>query len=313
MKLAVALFCLLGVSAGAYATPTPWTPGAGHKQIDIWPGKAPDLKPMPGPEKAWTGTRLLAGKTITAVTNVSVPTITLYTPKGTNTGTAVVVYPGGGFTGLAMNLEGTEACDWLNSIGVTCVLLKYRTPSLPYDWHCKCRPHNHMVPTQSLEDAQRTMGLLRLHAKEWGIDPHKIGVLGFSAGGFVMAEISTHYKKRLYQPIDAADKESMRPDFAIGIYPGHIAMPDWTLNPNVPVTKDTPPTFLVQAEDDYVDGVQQSLVYYTALAKAKVPSELHIYAHGGHAFGLRPTKDPITHWPNLAEAWMRRIGMLPKQ
>ena len=310
MNLRVFALCLLLVSGMVHAKPVPWMPAKGHTQIPVWPGKAPDLQPMPGPEKAWTGTRLLAGKTVTAVTNVSRPTITLYVPKGKNTGVAVVVYPGGGFTGLAMNLEGTEACDWLNSIGVTCVLLKYRTPSLPYDWHCRCRPDDFVTPTQSLEDAQRTMGLLRLHAREWHMDPHKIGMLGFSAGGYLVAEISSHFKHRLYTPIDAADKESARPDFAMAIYPGHLTRDGVTLNPNVPVSKDMPPTFLVQAEDDYVDGVQQSLVYYAALAKAHVPAEMHLYAKGGHAFGLRPTKDPITHWPKLAEAWLHTIKML---
>jgi acetyl esterase/lipase len=144
-----------------------------------------------------------------------------------------------------------------------------------------------MVPRQALDDAQRAMGLVRQHATEWHIDPHKVGVLGFSAGGFLVAEISTHFAQRLYKPIDDADRQSARPDFAIAIYPGHLATEDGTLklNPNVPISRDTPPTFLVQAEDDHVDGVQQSLVYYAGLQKAGVPVEMHLYAQGGHAFG----------------------------
>jgi acetyl esterase/lipase len=279
--------------------------------MPIWPGAAPDAQQVPGPETAKVSDKLLAGKPVTAVTNVTRPTMTVYAPKGKNTGAAVVVFPGGGFQILAMDLEGTEACDWLTSRGITCVLLKYRVPSAPYEWQCDCRPHNFALSVPSLEDAQRTMRLVRSHAAQWHIDPHKVGVLGFSAGGFLAAEISTNFARRLYAPVDAADKESARPDFAMPIYPGHLATDDDKFNANVPVSRDTPPTFLVQAEDDYVDGVNQSLAYYIALKNAKVPAEMHLYAHGGHAFGLRPTADPITRWPALAETWLRTIGMIP--
>lgn len=212
-----------------------------------------------------------------------------------------------------MNLEGTDACDWLTSIGVTCVLLKYRVPSEPYNWHCKCRPHDYALSMPSLEDAQRTIRLVRFHAAKWHIDPTRIGVLGFSAGGYLVAEASTDYNQRLYKPVGPADKESARPDFAMAIYPGHLAFNYDKLNPNVRPTKQTPPTFLVQAEDDHVDGVWQSLVYYVALAKAGVPVEMHLYAHGGHAFGLRCTKFQITAWPKLATTWLHMIGMIKGQ
>ena len=184
----------------------------------------------------------------------------------------------------------------------------------------------------ALEDAQRAMGLVRLHAAEWHIGPHKIGVLGFSAGGHLVAAISTHYTKRLYPAVDAADKESCRPDFAVAVYPGHLsrAAAEWDakqgtkkfvvphpetadedlgLNPEIPVTSQTPPTFLLQAEDDHVDNVDDSLAYYIALRKAGVPVEMHLYAQGGHAFGLRRTKFPITGWPQLVDTWLRTIGM----
>ena len=245
------------------------------------------------------------------MTNVTRPTITVYTPKRKNTGAAVVVFPGGGFEVLAIDLEGTEACRWLTSNGITCVLLKYRVPGAPYDWRCHCRPDDFATSIPALQDAQRAIGLVRLHAREWHIDPHKIGVLGFSAGGYLVAEISTNFEHRLYTPVDAADKESVRPDFAMAIYPGHLAPADGKLNPNVPVSHQTPPTFLVQAEDDYTDGVSQSLVYYAALKNAGVPVEMHLYARGGHAFGLRLTRFPITGWPRLASAWLRTINMLP--
>jgi acetyl esterase/lipase len=305
--------CLWLASAGAQAGPAAWRPAVGHVQVPLWPGTPPDVQPLPGPESATLrAEHLIGGKPWLAVSNVARPTLTVYAPKGKNTGAAVLVFPGGGFEVLAMDLEGTEACAWLNSRGITCVLLKYRVPSLPYDWHTKDRPDDFVVPTQALEDAQRAMGLVRLHAKAWHIDPHRLGVLGFSAGGYLAAAISTHWTKRLYPPVDAADRESVRPDFALAIYPGHLTHDDGSFNSNVPVTRETPPTFLVQAEDDYVDGVRQSLVYYAALAKAHVPAELHVYPHGGHAFGLRRTAQPVDAWPALAAAWLRAESVLPR-
>lgn len=310
-RWAIAL-CLLAVCGSAHAQTMVWQPAAGHTQRPLWPGAVPDAQPVPGPETETPRTDdLVAGRPWLAVTNVTRPTMTVYAPKGKNTGAAVVVFPGGGFQVLAIDLEGTEACHWLTSNGVTCVLLKYRVPSAPYDWRCNCRPDDFVASMPALEDAQRAVRLVRFHAEEWHIDPHKIGVLGFSAGGYLVAEISTNFERRLYAPVDAADQESARPDFAMAIYPGHLATDDDRLNPNVPVSRETPATFLVQAEDDYTDGVNQSLVYYAALQKAGVPVEMHLYAHGGHAFGLRRTKFPITGWPRPAEAWLRTIGIVP--
>jgi acetyl esterase/lipase len=309
VKSWIMIVCLLLAGAGTQANAAVWQPAAGHAQIPLWPGTPPDAKPMPGPEYAQTSKSLLAGKPVIAVSNVSRPTMTVYAPKGKNTGAAVVVFPGGGFQMLAIDFEGTEVCDWLTSRGITCVLLKYRVPSEPYNWHCDCRPHNNETSVQALEDAQRAMKLARFHAAAWGIDPHKLGVLGFSAGGYLVAEVSTNFKRRLYAPIDDADKESSRPDFAVAVYPGHLTTPHG-FNPNVPVTHETPPTFLVQAEDDHVDGVEQALVYYAALKNADVPVEMHLYAQGGHAFGLRPTQLPITEWPKLVDTWLRTIGMV---
>jgi len=298
---------------GFGAQMTAWRPSPGHTQVPIWPGAVPDARPVPGPEMTKVDSDfLIAGGHVTGVFNVTRPTMTVYAPKGKNTGVAVVVFPGGGFEGLAIDLEGTEVCDWVTPKGITCVLLKYRVPSLPYDWHCNCRPNNLAKSTLALEDAQRTVGLVRQHAAEWHINPRKIGVIGFSAGGYLVAEISTDFERRLYAPVDAADKESCRPDFAVGVYPGHLWVGGhaYGLNPNIPVTRQTPPTFLVQAEDDRVDGVNQSLAYYIALKNGGVPVEMHLYAEGGHAFGLRHTKLPITGWPQLGEAWLRTIGMV---
>jgi acetyl esterase/lipase len=309
MKPWIVALCVASTFTSLHAQKPVWQPSAGHTQIPIWPGAAPDPQPSAGPETLKTdATDLVAGKPWVYINNVSHPTMTIYAPKGKNTGVAVVVLPGGGYQILAIDLEGTEVCDWLTSRGITCVLLKYRVPGegkLP-----KSGPYPESP--MALEDAQRTMGLVRLHAAEWHIDPHKIGVLGFSAGGHLSAAISTHYARRLYPAIDAADKESCRPDFAVPIYPGHLWIDDnkFELNPNVPVTRQTPPTFLLQNEDDHVDGINQSLVYYIALKNAGVPVEMHLYAQGGHAFGLRRTKLPVTAWPQLVETWLQSIGMI---
>ncbi|MBB5360484.1 acetyl esterase/lipase [Rhodanobacter sp. ANJX3] len=306
MKRWMIAACLLALGPSVHANTTVWQPSAGHTQIPIWPKATPDGQPAPGPETV----SVTPAETYAAITNVTRPTMTVYAPQGRNTGAAVVVIPGGGFQILAIDLEGTEVCDWLTSRGITCVLLKYRVPSVPYVWQCDCRPHNLTTSVPSLQDTQRTLRLVRTHAAEWHIDPHKVGVLGFSAGGYLVAEASTRFKHDLYKPMDATDRESSRPDFAIAIYPGHLTTDGGKLNKNVPVSHDTPPTFLAQAEDDDVDGVQQSLVYYAALKKAGVPVEMHLYANGGHAFGLRPSKFPISGWPALVEVWLRTIGMV---
>jgi acetyl esterase/lipase len=247
------------------------------------------------------------GKPWIQIDNVSRPTITVYSPEGKNSGAAVVVFPGGGYKVLAIDLQGTEICQWLTSKGITAVLLKYRVPTETVG------PYQESL--LALQDAQRAIGLVRLHAAEWHIDPHKIGVIGFSAGGHMVAALSTHFEKRSYPAVDAADNESCRPDFAIALYPGHLSDPSdddkLGLNPSVRVTSKAPPTFLLQAEDDPVDPVSNSLVYYIALKKAGVPVEMHLYAQGGHAFGVRPTSLPIGQWPQLVETWLRTIKMVP--
>ena len=287
-----------------------WQPTLGHTQIPIYPsGKVPAAtRPLTGAEDMIKVNQpLVAGKSWIQVRNVSKPTMTIYSPKMKNTGVAMVVLPGGGYQILAIDLEGTEICHWLTANGITCVLLKYRVPaprSAPY-WG------SYPQSPIALEDLQRTMGLVRLNAAKWGIDPKKIGVIGFSAGGSLVAEISTHFKHRLYQPIDSADKVSCRPNFAIAIYPGHLWINHhkFEINPTIQVSKQTPPTFLLQAENDHEDNVNDSLVYYIALKNAGIPVEMHLYPNGGHAFGLRPTQFPITRWPKLVMAWLNSIGM----
>jgi len=290
-----------------------WQPSTGHTQVSIWPGAVPDARPVAGPEGAAPSTDLVAGKPVIIVTNVSKPTMTVFSPMGKNTGVAVVVFPGGGYNVLAIDLEGTEVCDWLNSKGITGVLLKYRVPGAGPHYVPQLKRHVEPEVPGALEDAQRTVGLLRYNAAKWHIDPHKIGVIGFSAGGHLVVNVSTHFNPRAYSPVDAADRESCRPDFGIAIYPGHMTentTNEFELNPLIPVSGGMPPQFLLQAEDDDVDGVQQSLVYYIGLKEAGVPVEMHLYAHGGHAFGLRRSKFPITEWPQLVEKWLGTIGMI---
>lgn len=307
------ILCLLLACGGTHAKA--WQPSAGHTQVPIWPGGAPDQPSFPAHETATVRKDDLATDaprawTWIADTDVAKPTMTVYAPEGKNTGAAVVVFPGGGFQVLAMDLEGTEVCHWLTSIGVTCVLLKYRVPSSPYSWRCNCYPRGaFVVSVPALEDAQRTIRLVRFHAAQWHVDPNKVGVIGFSAGGYLVAETSADFGHAFYKPIDAADKESDRPDFAMAIYPGHIETSNG-LNPNLHFTLKTPPTFIVQAEMTTMDHVRQSLGYYTALAKAGVPAEMHLYARGGHAFGVRSTKLPISHWTELANTWLHTIGIL---
>jgi acetyl esterase/lipase len=296
----------LGLAGAAHAAT--WQPMPGHSQMPLWPGSPPHALPVSGPEFARSDPReRIGGKTVVAIERVSKPTLTLYRPRGRSTGAAVVVYPGGGFWILAMDLEGTDVCDWLTAKGIACVLVKYRVPGNNLFPRSGPYPDNPVAT----EDAQRAIAITRFHAKDWGIDPHKIGVLGFSAGGYLVAATST--LDRIYKPVDAIDRVSVRPDFGIALYPGHLWRDEsrFVLNPDVPVSAHTPPQLIVQNEDDPVDSINNSLVYYIALQKAGVPAEIHIYPKGGHAFGLRhdPAK-PATDWPRLAERWLRTIGMV---
>jgi acetyl esterase/lipase len=282
-----------------------WPPAPSHTTLNLWPGSIPDPVPTNGPEADLTTPKdqLIAGRPLLHLGNVSTPTLTLYASKSKSTGAAVVVFPGGGYNILAIDLEGTEVCDWLNAKGITCILVKYRVPNTG--------PYITKSPA-ALEDAQRAVGIVRAHAAEWQIDPARIGVLGFSAGAHLAAALSTHYDKRLYPAIDAADQQSCRPDFAVIVYPGYLADTEHSDLDKLDIhpTAQTPPTFIVQAEDDTVH-VENSTTYFLALKAAKVPAELHIYAEGGHGYGLRPQANwPVTTWPARVEDWLRTIHIL---
>jgi acetyl esterase/lipase len=306
VRICAVLFAALLAATASFAQQPAWQPSPGHTQIPIWPSGAPGAPPNPPAEVDNTTEKmgLIAGRRVMRLGNVSVPTITLYKPaNAAGPAPAVVVFPGGGYNILAIDLEGTEVCDWLNSSGIACVLLKYRVPNTgPYP-----------KSSAALQDAQRAVGLVRQHAAEWGIDPKRLGVLGFSAGAHLAAALSTHFDKRLYDPVDAADQLSDRPDFAVIVYPGYLALAEQGMKTNADInpTAQTPPTFIVQAEDDPVH-VENATNYFLQLKQAKVPAELHIYSEGGHGYGLRRTALPVTAWPQLVETWFRTIGVSPK-
>jgi acetyl esterase/lipase len=299
--------------AAASATAAEPTP------MPLWPGVAPGDKGDIGEERDTTKPDPKAPpekQGVIRLGNVSKPTITVFKPAADkDTGAAVVVCPGGGYGILAYNLEGTEICQWLNSVGVTGVLLKYRVPvrqGLP----------RHVPP---LQDVQRAIGLVRQHAGEWKIDPARVGVLGFSAGGHLAAAVSNNYAERSYPAVDDADKLPCRPDFAVLVYPAYLVaeapkvkgepppkVDVSKLAAELPVTKDTPPTFIAMTQDDPIK-IENAYAYALALKAAKVPAELHVYAAGGHGYGLRAGKNPVsTAWPQRAAEWMGAMGWLKK-
>jgi acetyl esterase/lipase len=280
--------------------------GAEPAPVRLWPSTAPGDPGGMGEEKDTTKPtdNLVGGRKLIRLGNVSTPTLAVYRPpKDKDTGAAVVVFPGGGYNILALDLEGSEVCEWLNSIGVTGILVKYRVPARTGQprW------------APPLQDAQRAVGMVRQRAAELGVDPKRIGVLGFSAGGHLAAALSTNYSRRTYDPVDAADAVSCRPDFTLLIYPAYLTVEKEgdRVSPELAITGETPPTFLVQTEDDGV-RVENSLFYYAALRKARVPAEMHIYPAGGHGYGLRKSDKAVTTWPLRAEEWLGSLGVLKR-
>lgn len=264
--------------------------------INLWPALPPGDKPNMGEE-------VLNARTVTITGVVATPTLAVYKPaKEIDTGAAVIVAPGGGFYQLSMGHEGSDVATWLNSIGVTGIVLKYRIPQregMP----------RYMA---GFQDGQRAMSVVRSKAKEWGIDPKRIGMLGFSAGGQVTADVMTNFDKRTYEPVDEMDKTETRPDFALLIYPGGIAQRNTdvpALTEDVKISKDTPPTFLSISHDDR-GGAEQAVYTYLVLKKAGVSAELHVWSEGGHGYGIRPSNAPHGNWPERAAAWMKQRGFL---
>lgn len=291
--------------------PGPWRAQDGIT-VPLWPDgvpKGPAGKAVGEYARTATNPLRFAGRPVTGVFNVADPTLTIFKPTKPGSGAAMVVFPGGGFKQLAIDLEGTEICAWMNRLGITCILLKYRVPDSNhhYDARCDCG----VTPRRltALEDAQRAIRTVRFRAHEWGIDPKKIGVFGSSAGGYLVAQTS-NILHRIYPRRDPIDQVSSRPDAGIALYPGHLCRDDKKLEPGIKVSNATPPTFILHAWDDPTNSVCNSIVYARALNEAGVPTELHLFAKGGHAFALRPTGKPVSHWPTLVEGWLRDQGWI---
>jgi acetyl esterase/lipase len=289
-----------------------WQPPSGLKQIPIWPNSVPGMEGAAQPAESVLTAQTpdaINGHTSEAVFDVTFPTMTVFPPKGRNTGAAMIVFPGGGFRAVVITSEGSEICNWITSKGITCILSKYRVPKSGHHWEDECKCGVTPKVPRALQDAQRTIRLVRAQAQALHIDPHKIGVMGFSAGGYLVAQTSNIFEPA-YQPVDDTDRISSRPDFALAFYPGHLCRNGSTLDPGIHVTKETPPTFLLQAWDDPVDEVCNSTLYARALDSAGVPTEVHLFAKGGHAFNLRRNDHPVAMWPSLVESWLKGIGIL---
>ena len=276
--------------------------------IDLWPGKVPGDVGIQGQETSRIHQSPLVGPT-RLITNVSRPTLTIYRPDpARNTGTAMIICPGGGYWDLYWELEGEEVAAWLNARGMTGIILKYRCPRRPGD--VKGEP----APGPQL-DAQRAVRLVRSRAAEWGIDPKRIGIVGFSAGGHLSLATATNFHDRLYEPIDAIDKLSSRPDFAVACYPGYMKVKDRdAVRPDFHIPPDTPPIFLAHASDDresYGGCISENSVFtYLALRRAGIPAELHVYATGDHDFGVRQNEKLPSSWPGLCVNWLRSQKLL---
>jgi acetyl esterase/lipase len=290
------LFALAGVLILALSTRA-----AEPTVVKLWPGKAPGETKDIGPEEL---TQPKPGQAdVKRLGKVSEPTVTVYpAPADRATGAAVIVAPGGGYSILAIEHEGTQTCEWLNTLGVTAVLLKYRVPKREMQM-----PDN----LAAIQDAQRAVSLTRAHAKDWGIDPDRVGMLGFSAGGNLTAWACLA-DKRYYEPVDAADKLSSRPSFAALIYPAYLVDKEGNLKPEYKVTKDAPPMFFAHANDDPVTPLSSAMLY-AALKKNGVPAELHIYAAGGHGFGMRKSDAPVSAWPARCGDWLKARGYLTRK
>lgn len=271
-----------------------------NPEINLWPAGAVPDEPE-GIEKRKKPTTIdKVGKM--RIAYVDEPSITVYkAPKDRSNGTSVIIFPGGGYNILAWTHEGTEIAEWLNSLGVSAFVLKYRVPRRDPE-----KPH-----TLPLQDAQRAIRIVRSRSKEWGIDPARIGALGFSAGGHLAVMSGTHYGDKTYERIDDADDLSSRPDFLIPIYPAYLGdrKNRDQLSGLVDINKNTPPMFIAITHDDS-DRAYYSALLYAALKKSGVVGELHIYSKGGHGYGMRKSKDPVHTWPDRCADWLGSMGLL---
>ncbi|MCU0913296.1 MAG: alpha/beta hydrolase [Planctomycetes bacterium] len=279
--------------------------------VQVWPGQPPEEPGTIGAEKVRMSPKLErkqveVTESTTLVTNVTRPTLTIYRPaKEKDTGTAVLICPGGGYWDLYWQLEGEEVAAWLNSIGVTGIILKYRVPRRPDE--IKGEPAR-----RPLQDAQRAVSLVRSKAKEWSIGPQQIGMIGFSAGGHLALATATSFERRTYEPVDEVDQTSCRPDFAIAAYSGYLKVKDKDeIAPGFSsIPAGTGPIFLVHGGADIISPPEHSVLMYLALRKAGVPAELHVYATAAHDFSVRPVEHPCAAWTEACANWLRYQGFL---
>jgi acetyl esterase/lipase len=278
--------------------------------IEIWPGTVPNEAGDIGAEKIRMSPKLDREKvevteSTRMLTNVTKPTIAMYRPtKEKDTGTAMLICPGGGYWNLYWELEGEEVAAWLNSRGITGIILKYRVPRRPDE--PKSEPAR-----RPLQDAQRAVSLVRSKSKEWGIHPERIGIVGFSAGGHLAISTATSFDRRAYEPIDDVDKVSCRPDFAVAVYSGFLkAKEKDELASGLRVPAGTPPIFLAHGGEDIISSPEHSVFMYLALKRAGVPAELHIYASTTHDFGVRTREHPYSTWTESCANWLRDQGLL---
>ncbi len=277
-------------------------------EVVLWPEKVPGDIGIKGQETSRIHPSPLVGPT-KLITNVTRPTLTIYRPAADkNTGTAMVICPGGGYWDLYWELEGEEVAAWLNSVGMTGIILKYRCPRRPGE--VRTEP-----PIGPQLDAQRAISLVRSRAAEWGIDPGKIGIVGFSAGGHLALATACGFETRKYEPIDAVNAVSCRPDFAIGCYSGYLKPKDKDgIRADLRIPANTPPILLAHASDDKVSyggsDAENSAFMYIALKRAGIPTELHIYATGDHDFGVRQNEKLPSSWTQLCQNWLRNQHLL---
>ena len=271
---------------------------AQNESVKLFPGNAPGEREKQFEKQVDGGN--VGGRPVIRLTDVGEPEITFYqAPASIATDVAMLVCPGGGYRILAYDLEGVEVCEWLNKLGVTAVLLKYRVP-------IRDGRDRYEAP---LQDVQRAMGYVRYHAQKWNINPSRIGVMGFSAGAHLSVMASTQYQQRTYPRIDAADDTDCRPDFCLLVYPAYLSGEIFGLAPEITVTRNTPPTMIVQTQDDK-NHINSSLFYYYALKEAGVPARMHLYSKGGHGYGLRNTSAPVNEWNQRAEDWLREMDFI---
>ena len=298
-RLAAALCLLVGCCLNCAVF------GAEPLIVNLWPDKTPGDVGITGQEESRIYQSPILGEPTKLITNVTQPTLTIYQPApDKNTGTAMLICPGGGYHNLFWELEGEEVAAWLNAQGMTGIILKYRCPRRPGD--IKGEP-----PLGPLLDAQRAVSLVRSRAQEWGINPQRIGMVGFSAGGHLALATATSFEKRTYSPLDAIDEVSCRPDFAVLCYSGYLKAKDKDeISPGIRLPAETPPILLAHSSDDQISTPEHSVIMYLALQRAKVRSELHIYATGDHDFGVRQNDKLPSSWTQLCLNWLASEGLL---